>query len=120
MLSITDVIDPQSATIRDVRTIGGAAAILTIKPAVEAKDAMSVVMDDLIRFMGKSTGRMYTQQRESFSSSYRIQEPGHLSYGLKVTELSGKIVIQPIAVLEDSTVLQRYVQRIKKLAEEAK
>jgi len=120
MLSITDVIDPLSASLKDQRVTGGEAVILTIKPNVDFKEAMRVIISDLIRFMGKSTGRMYTEHRESYSNTYRIQEPGHLSYGLKVTEQSGKIVIQPIAVLEDSTVLHRYVQRIKKLAEEIK
>lgn len=116
MTSILDVVDPESATIKDERVTRGEAAVLTLKPNVEAKHAMQVIISDLMKFMSKSTGKMYTQQREAFSNSYRIQEPGHLSYGIKVTEDSGKIFIQPIAVIEDSTLLKRYVQRIKRLA----
>jgi hypothetical protein len=120
MLSINDVIEVASASIKDERVIGGEAAVLTVKPNVESKEAMQIVIADVIRFMGKSTGRMYTEHRESYSNTYRIQEAGHLAYGLKVTEQSGKIIIQPIAVLEDTDILRRYVRRIRNLAQEEK
>ncbi len=118
MLSIIDVIDGKNVTVRDERVTHGEAAILTLKPNIEMKDAMTVVVADLIKFLSKSTGKMYTHHCEPYSNGFRIQEPGRPSYGLKVAELSGKIVVQPIAVLEDIDILRRYVQRIRRIEEE--
>lgn len=116
MKSIIDYIDPQSAHLQDARVTRGEAVILTLKPGVETKEAMPVIISDLIRFMSRTTGKMYSQQREAYSNAYRIQEPGRISYGVKVTEDLGKIIIQAIAVLEDISLLRRYVQRIRRLA----
>lgn len=120
MLSIFDVIDAKTASVKDERVTSGEAVVLTLKPNIGIKEAIPIIIADLIRFLSKSTGKMYTHYRESYSDSFRIQEPGHPSYGLKIKEISGKIVIQPIAVLEDTDVLRRYVRRLKNLAQEEK
>lgn len=118
MLTINDVIEPLTASLKDERVTGGEAAVLTLKPNINIKQAMPIIITDLIKFLSKSTGKMYTRYRESYSNSFRIQEPGHPSYGLKISEISGKVVIQPIAVLEDTDILRRYVRRIRNLATE--
>jgi hypothetical protein len=116
MASITEYIDIASAAIRDARSFRGEAVFLTMKPGVDAGQAISAVISDLVRFMSNSTGKMYHSHRESYSKNYRIEEPGHPSYGLKVVEEFGKIYIQPIAVLEDTDILRRYVQRLRRIS----
>jgi hypothetical protein len=113
MLLITDYIDAKAATIKDARVTRGEAIFLDVKPNIELKDAMWAVVNDLMRYMSKSTGKMYTQSRESYSEGFRIIEPGHPSYGLKVQEHSGQIIIQAIAVLEDVDIMRRYARRLK-------
>jgi hypothetical protein len=118
MPSILDVIDAKTAAVKDQRVTRGEAVVLNIKPNVDIKEAMSVVIADLVRFMSKSTGKMYYSHREAYSNSYRVEEPGHPSYGLRVIEIMGIIYIQPIAVLTDVDILRRYVQRIKRMDSE--
>lgn len=120
MQSIADFIDLKSVGLKDARVTRGEAVVFSLKPGVDIKLAMPVILSDLMKFMAKSTGKMYTQQREAYSNAYRIQEPGRMSYGVKIAENAGKIIIQPIAVLEDLDLLKRYIQRIRRLAEEEK
>lgn len=118
MPTILDVIDVNSAVVKDARVTRGEAIMLTLKPDIEVKEAMPVIIQDFMKFMEKSTGKMYSYHRESYSHAYRIQEPGRMSFGIKITEDLGKIIIQPISILEDITLLKRYVQRLKRLVEE--
>ena len=119
MQSIIDIVQAESAVLKDARVTHGEAVILTLKPNIEVKDAMPVIISDLERFMSKSTGKMYSHHRESYSNAYRIQEPGRMAYGVKVSEDLGKIIIRPIAILEDISLLRRYVQRIRRFANPA-
>ncbi len=118
MQSILDVIDPASVEMKDARVTRGEAVILTIKPGVEIKDAMPIIIADMEKFMSKATGKLYAHHRESYSNAYRIQEPGRMSYGVKVTADADKVLIQPVAVLEDIAMLKRYALRIRRLADE--
>lgn len=120
MQSILDFIDATSVEVKDARITRGEAVMLSLKPNIEAKVAMPVIISDLERFMSKSTGKLYSHHRESYSNAYRIQEPGRMSYGVKVSVDAGKVIIQPIAMLEDISMLKRYAQRIRRLAEEEK
>ncbi len=113
MLLITDYIDAKTATVKDARATRGEAIFLDVKPNIELNDAITAVVNDLMRYMNKSTGKMYSQQHESYNEGYRVYEPGHPSYGLKIQEHSGRIIIQPIAVLEDVDIMRRYVRRLK-------
>lgn len=113
MLLITDYVDAKTATIKDARVTRGEAIFLEIKPNIELNDAMTALVNDLIRYMSKSTGKSYSQQHESYNEGYRVYEPGHPCYGLKIQEHSGGIIIQPIAVLEDVDIMRRYVRRLK-------
>ena len=113
MLLIIDYINAITATVKDARATRGEAIFLDVKPNIEFKDAMQAVANDLMRYMSKSTGKMYAQQRESYSEGFRVYEPGHPSYGLKVQEHSGQIIIQAIAVLEDVDIMRRYIRRLK-------
>jgi len=115
MPSITEYIDLKSAAIRDARSFRGEAVFLIIKPGVDTGQAISAVISDLVRFMSNSTGKMYNSHREPYSNAVRIEEPGHPSYGLKLVHDSGKIYIQPTAVLEDTDILRRYVQRLRRI-----
>ncbi|MEO0077088.1 MAG: hypothetical protein ABIK19_05430 [candidate division WOR-3 bacterium] len=112
---ITDFIDPSKVQIRDERVTQGEAIVLFLKPNVAMEKALPVVINDLIKFLSKATGRMYEQQREPYSNSYRICEPGHKSYGLKVVPLAEKILIQPVAVFFDVDILRQYVQRLRRM-----
>jgi hypothetical protein len=116
MLSITDVIDLKTAVLKDARATRGEAVFLEVKPNIDIKQAISVVIADVARFMSKSTGKMYNSHREAYSDNYRIEEAGHPTYGLRVIKDLGKIYIQPIAVLEDTDILRRYVQRLRKIS----
>jgi hypothetical protein len=118
MQSIAEFIDPRSVGLKDARVTRGEAVVFMLKPGIDVKHAMPVIISDLMKFMSKSTGKMYTQQREAYSNAYRIQEPGRMSYGVKTAENAGKIIIQPIAVLEDLDLLKRYIQRIRRLTDE--
>ncbi|MBS4015840.1 MAG: hypothetical protein KGZ86_05345 [Candidatus Latescibacteria bacterium] len=120
MLSIIDVVDAGSAELKDARVTRGEAIVLALKPNIEVKDAMPIIIQDFTKFMSRTTGKMYSYHRESYSNAYRIQEPGRINFGIKISEDLGKIIIQPISILEDITLLKRYVQRVKRLAEEAK
>jgi hypothetical protein len=120
MVSIIDVVDAASATVKDARVTRGEAVVLALKPNIEVKDAILVIIKDFMKFMIRATGKMYTYHRESYSNAYRIQEPGRINFGIKISEDLGKIIIQPISILEDITLLKRYVQRIKRLADEGK
>ncbi|MEO0083373.1 MAG: hypothetical protein ABIK33_03175 [candidate division WOR-3 bacterium] len=115
MATISDFIDPSKVQIRDERVTQGEAIVLFLKPNVEMEKALLVVINDLIKFLSKTTGRMYEQQREPYSNSYRICEPGHKSYGLKVIPHADKILIQSIAVLFDIDILRQYVQRLRRM-----
>lgn len=116
MAEISEVIDTKSAQIRDERVTQGEAAVLLLKENISMDNALPVVIKDLIKFLTKTTGRMFVQQRESYSNAYRICEPGHQSYGLKVIPHSNKILIQPIAVFIDVDILRQYVQRLRRMA----
>ncbi|MCX8014891.1 MAG: hypothetical protein N2748_02625 [candidate division WOR-3 bacterium] len=115
MMAINEVIDTKSAQIRDERVTQGEAVVLILKENITMESALPVVINDLIKFLTKTTGRMYIQQRESYSNSYRICEPGHQSYGLKVIPHLNKILIQPIAVFIDVDILRQYVQRLRRM-----
>lgn len=116
-MTIIDVIEPNSISLKDARVTRGEAITFNIKQNIDINNALQVIINDLKQFMSKATGKLYTHSRESYSNSYRISEPGRISYGIKVSEDNLRITIQAIAILEDITILKRYYQRIKKLTE---
>ncbi len=117
MRRITDFIDGKSASLKDNRLTRGEAITLQIKPGILPKSAVKFVIEDLIKFFGNATGKMYAYHQEAYSNSFRIEEPGRPSYGVRVAEESGKIIITPVAILLDVDILRRYVQRIQRISE---
>jgi hypothetical protein len=115
MRNISDFIDAKTAGLKDERLTRGEAIVLHVKPNVEQKAAVKFVIEDLIKFFGNATGKMYAYHKEAYSNSYRVEEPGRPSYGVRVTDEPGKIIINPVAVLLDADILRRYVQRIRRL-----
>jgi hypothetical protein len=45
-----------------------------------------------------------------YDLGFTVREPGHQAYGLKVSVEEGCAIISRVAILEDDTVFQRYVQ----------
>jgi hypothetical protein len=113
MKEIKEFVDFNRSRIGDARITQGEAIILALKPETEPNIVLSWIIDDLRKFALKTNGWLYYPHRDPYSSSYRLYEPGKESYGYKVYIEGDKIIIKPIALIEDLTFLKRYFEHLK-------
>ncbi|MEO0072427.1 MAG: hypothetical protein ABIK10_03150 [candidate division WOR-3 bacterium] len=116
MKEISDYIDIERSSLRDARSTQGEALVLIKSPAVVSEheeEILQTVIDHFIKFVSKAIGRAYSVHRDPYSNSYRIFEPGRESYGFRISDEGDKIIIKPIAILEDLTILKRYLGHLK-------
>ena len=74
---------------------------------------LSAVADNLSWFMEQVTGRGYQKAEEVYDVGYTVREPGHQAYGLKVNAEANIVIIARVALLEDETIFQRYVNYLR-------
>jgi hypothetical protein len=74
---------------------------------------LSAVADNLSWFMEQLTGRGYQKAEEAYDGGFTVREPGHQAYGLKVNAEAGVVIIARVALLEDETIFQRYVNYLR-------
>jgi hypothetical protein len=106
-------IDTDSAEVVDARATAGEVIRLPIRPQVLATQALSVAADNLSWFLEQVTGRGYQKAEEVYGAGFTVREPGRQAYGLKVTAEGNTVIIARVAVLEDETVFQRYVNYLR-------
>ncbi|MCS7257836.1 MAG: hypothetical protein NZ601_00470 [candidate division WOR-3 bacterium] len=113
MKEISDYIDLERSCLRDARSTQGEAVILLKKPDINDEEALAAIIEDFKKFTSKAIGRSYSVHRDSYSNSYRIFELGRENYGFRISDEGDKIIIKPIGILEDLTILKRYLGHLK-------
>lgn len=117
MSSMKDVFDLEHAEIRDIREQGGEVIVVPMKPDKPASQHVQPLAEDLARFMRNLTGRGYEVSEETVTDGDArfVREPGHETFGLKVFSDGNRVFIGRVAILEDETIYQSYVRRLKSL-----
>jgi hypothetical protein len=74
---------------------------------------LRALADNLAWFMEKVTGRGYQTAEEVYDVGFTVREPGHQAYGLKMIADGGNAVVSRVAILEDESILRRYVRYLQ-------
>ncbi len=106
-------VDTDSAEVVDARATAGEVIRIPIRQQVLPAQALSMTADNLAWFLEQVTGRGYQKAEELYNAGFTVREPGHQAYGLKVTAEGACIIISRVALLEDETVFQRYVNYLR-------
>lgn len=106
-------VDTDRAEAVDARATGGEVIKIPMKSQVLPIQALSAVADNLSWFMEQVTGRGYQKAEEVYDAGYTVREPGHQAYGMKVTAEGSMVIIARVALLEDETIFQRYVEFLR-------
>jgi hypothetical protein len=106
-------VDIDQAQVVDARATGGEVIRVSMRERVLPPQALSAVADNLSWFLERLTGRGYQKAEEAYGGGFTVREPGHQAYGLKVTAEASTVIIARVALLEDETVFQRYVDYLR-------
>ncbi|MFO7638243.1 MAG: hypothetical protein R6X14_02910 [bacterium] len=106
-------LDVEQATVVDSRSTGGEVVRVPLLNPMMVEQALAVLADNVAWFMEAITGRGYRKTEEVYELGYIVREPGHQAYGLKVTQEGSSAIVSRVAILEDETILGRYVQYLR-------
>lgn len=106
-------VDTDQAQVVDARATGGEVIRIPMRPRVMPIQALGIVADNLAWFLMQVTGRGYQKAEEVYDAGFTVREPGHQAYGLKVTAEANVVIIARVALLEDETIFQRYVDYLR-------
>ena len=106
-------VDIDQAQVVDARATGGEVIRVSMRERVLPTQALSAVADNLSWFMEQLTGRGYQKAEEAYGGGFTVREPGHQAYGLKVSAEASVVIIARVALLEDETIFQRYVNYLR-------
>lgn len=117
MSSLKDSLDLKHAEIRDVRAQDGEVIIIPMRQDKPAGQQVQPLAEDLARFMCNLTGRGYEVSEETVTNgdSRFVHEPGHETFGLKVSADGSRVLVARVAILEDETALRGYVRHLSSL-----
>ncbi|MCX6840916.1 MAG: hypothetical protein NTX53_01280 [candidate division WOR-3 bacterium] len=105
--------DTDRATVVDARASGGEVIKIPMRPKLLPIVVLSAVADNLSWFLEQVTGRGYQKAEEVYDVGFTVREPGHQAYGLKVNAEASLVIIARVALLEDETIFQRYVNYLR-------
>ena len=106
-------VDTDRATVVDARATGGEVIKIPMRPRTLPVQVLGAVADNLSWFLEQVTGRGYQKAEEVYDVGFTVREPGHQAYGLKVNAEGGIVIIARVALLEDETIFQRYVDYLR-------
>jgi len=106
-------VDIDQAQVVDARATGGEVIRVPMRERVLPIHALPVVADNLSWFMEQLTGRGYQKAEEAYGGGFTVREPGHQAYGLKVSAEANIVIVARVALLEDETIFQRYVNYLR-------
>jgi hypothetical protein len=106
-------VDTDQAQVVDARATGGEVIRVPMRARVVPIQALGVVADNLSWFLMQVTGRGYQKAEEVYDAGFTVREPGHQAYGLKLTAEADIVIIARVALLEDETIFQRYVDYLR-------
>ena len=106
-------VDTNQAAVVDARSMGGEVIKIPILNMMQVLQSLDAVAENLQLFMERVTGRGYRKAEEVYNVGFTVREPGHQSYGLKLIEDEGSVVISRIAILEDESILKRYADYVR-------
>ncbi len=110
---LRQLVDTDQAQVVDARATGGEVIRIPMRPRVMSIQALGLVADNLAWFLMQVTGRGYQKAEEVYDAGFTVREPGHQAYGLKVTAEADVVIIARVALLEDETIFQRYVDYLR-------
>jgi hypothetical protein len=110
---LRQVVDTDRATVVDARSTGGEVIRIPMRPQLQPIVVLSAVADNLSWFLEQVTGRGYQKAEEVYDLGFTVREPGHQAYGLKVNAEASTVIIARVALLEDETIFQRYVNYLR-------
>jgi len=106
---LSTFVDTDQAQVVDARATGGEVIRIPLRSQFQPTQALSAVADNLSWFLEQVTGRGYQKAEEVYDAGFTVREPGHQAYGLKVNAEADIVIIARVALLEDETIFQRYV-----------
>ena len=106
-------VDTDRATVVDARATGGEVIKIPMRPRTLPVQVLGAVADNLSWFLEQVTGRGYQKAEEVYDIGFTVREPGHQAYGLKVNAEADVVIISRVALLEDETIFQRYVNYLR-------
>jgi len=106
---LSKFVDTDRAEVVDARATGGEVIRIPMRPQILPIQVLAAVSDNLSWFLEQVTGRGYQKAEEAYDAGFTVREPGHQAYGLKVTAEASVVIIARVALLEDETIFQRYV-----------
>lgn len=110
---LRQVADTDRAEVVDARATGGEVIKIPMRPKLPPIVVLSAVADNLSWFLEQVTGRGYQKAEEVYDVGFTVREPGHQAYGLKVNAEASLVIIARVALLEDETIFQRYVNYLR-------
>jgi hypothetical protein len=110
---LTKCVDTDRAEVVDARATGGEVIRIPMRQQVLPIQALSAVSDNLSWFLEQVTGRGYQKAEEVYDAGFTVREPGHQAYGMKVTAEGNIVIVARVALLEDETIFQRYVNYLR-------
>ena len=110
---LSQYVDTDRAEVVDARATGGEVIRITMRERILPIHALAAVSDNLSWFLEQVTGRGYQKAVEAYDAGFTVREPGHPAYGLKVTAEATIVIIARVALLEDETIFQRYVNYLR-------
>ncbi len=111
--TLRQFVDTDRATVVDARASGGEVIRIPMRPQLQSIVVLGAVADNLSWFLEQVTGRGYQKAEEVYDVGFTVREPGHQAYGLKVNAEAATVVIARVALLEDETIFQRYVNYLR-------
>ena len=110
---LSKFVDTDRAEVVDARATGGEIIKIPMRERIFPIQALPAVADNLSWFLEQVTGRGYQKAEEAYDGGYTVREPGHQAYGLKVNAEANIVIIARVALLEDDTIFQRYVNYLR-------
>jgi hypothetical protein len=110
---LSKFVDTDRAEVVDARATGGEVIRIPIRQQMQTIQVLSAVADNLSWFLEQVTGRGYQKAEEVYDVGFTVREPGHQAYGLKVNAEAGAVIVARVAILEDETIFQRYVNYLR-------
>ncbi len=110
---VSQYVDSDRAEVVDARATGGEVIRIAMRERILPVHALAAVADNLSWFLEQVTGRGYQKAEEAYDAGFTVREPGHQAYGLKVTAEANIVIIARVALLEDETIFQRYVNYLR-------
>ena len=110
---VSQYVDTDRAEAVDARAHGGEVIRISMRERILPIHALAAVADNLSWFLEQVTGRGYQKAEEVYDLGFTVREPGHQAYGLKVSAEASIVIIARVALLEDETIFQRYVNYLR-------